>query len=77
MRIEVDNPGSGRTGGANPASSPAGLDEFERETTPVNPPNGVRVIVELLEPPTKTSRKNGLAEIVKPGPNTVTSMSTK
>ena len=57
------------------ASSPAGNESLRRETVPAKPPKGVRVMVELFDPPAKTSKSNGLAEAVKPGPFTVTIIS--
>jgi len=64
-----------RLEGANEASSPAGNESLRMETVPAKPPKGVRVMVELFDPPGKTSKRNGLAEAVKPGPFTVTTIS--
>ena len=56
---------------------PVGLEEFVRETTPVNPSDVVSVIMELFDwPPARTVREVGLADREKLGPVTVTCMST-
>ena len=56
---------------------PEGLEEFVSETTPVNPPDGVIVIMELFDgPPAWTVREMGLADSEKLGPVTVNWIST-
>ncbi len=51
--------------------------ELVKDPLPTKPPNGMTVMIELLEttPATSTVRENGSAESVKPGPVTVTVMS--
>ena len=77
MSSDVVDPGSTTLGGANPVSSPAGNEALKKVTVPEKPPNGFKVRVELFEPPATTSKNNGLAETVKPGPFTVTIISRK
>jgi len=69
VSVEVDVPGRVKLEGLILVSSPEGLEKIARDTSPVNPPKGVTVIVVLLcAPPAFARREDGLAATAKPGP---------
>lgn len=54
--------------GLKPADTPEGRVDVDKVTLPLNPPESVTVMVELLELPCATETELGLAESENPGP---------
>ena len=79
VSVDVGVPGIVKLAEDNPNANSVGSYELVRDPLPTKFPNGIAVIIVLLEvtPATSTVRENGSAESVNPAPVTVTVMSTE